>query len=525
MSRKRRKKGTKQKNTSSLKEHRRVRKVLQPPLAQLPVTPLGWVTDLLPDMLWIDSILDNRTLGQAAGLFHSALDVLDEFVPTDSSSVLTGLISSFQLVPADKHPEAINALRSAKLYEHILPEGLKHGLSLYSQCPMLWMLSEWRQNTHVDFEVGVRYLKEVVVRLFASRSKHSTRCRMFALARMIKHGKILFAKDASEAVELLPKYSDSMPEEQQKKVESIARALFASFYGSEDLRTSRWVPYFWRHNYEISACEIRMEEPVTARDLTQNELYQLDNALMKLKSTYREASLKAKLDLYDLDRDEVLFGLTSRQFRLFSAIASDPQLWTPDLGFMLHRVMADTLIVISWLVHKGDLSLYQRFKRHSVGKQKLYKLHLAEIGEQTGLDTEELEESLAERINEELWEELLPIELGAVFEGTNSRKMAKEVGLEHLYNLVYSPASAELHGEWTSLKEYHLQRCANPLHRFHWLPRFQIDNLLSPGIVLTASSMLGDTIIVWLQAYNLETEYRSAIDAFKDDVAGIFLQD
>jgi len=96
MSRKRRKKGTKQKNTSSLKEHRRVRKVLQPPLAQLPVTPLGWVTDLLPDMLWIDSILDNRTLGQAAGLFHSALDVLDEFVPTDSSSVLTGLISSFE---------------------------------------------------------------------------------------------------------------------------------------------------------------------------------------------------------------------------------------------------------------------------------------------------------------------------------------------------------------------------------------------------------------------------------------------
>jgi hypothetical protein len=29
------------------------------------------------------------------------------------------------------------------------------------------------------------------------------------------------------------------------------------------------------------------------------------------------------------------------------------------------------------------------------------------------------------------------------------------------------------HGEWWAIEEYAMQRCANPLHRFHLLPSFR----------------------------------------------------
>jgi hypothetical protein len=521
MSKKRSKKAAKLNRTStSLAEHRRVGKTLQPPLAQLSITTLNWQADMLPEMLWTECILNMQPLNVAANIFHNTLDILDDFVPHESKRVLTGLISSFALIPEDRRLEAIDLLTGRDLYDQILPSDLRHGLALYSQCPMMWLLANWQQETHVDFEVGIRYLKGAVVRLFGSRGKRATRCRMLALARMIKHRKILFTEGVDQLVELLPSYSDAMAEDQQKHVESASRAMFSSFYETEDLKYGGWAPYFWRHNYHIAPCEFRPDAPLSdRRKLARDELDGLASSFLRFKSAYQQSTLKAPLDLYDLDKDEVLFGLTSRQFRLFSAIVGDPQLWTPDLGFMFHRVMADTQIVITWLISKNDPSLYHRFKLYSLGKQKLFKLHLEDIGEQTGMNMTELEDGLADRINEELWEELLPIELGAVFEGTDTRKMANDVGLDNLYHMVYSPASSELHGEWTSLKEYHLQRCGNPLHRFHWLPRFQGEDLLSPGIVLTASSILADTVSVWLRAYGLETEYQPIVRTFRSEIA------
>jgi hypothetical protein len=261
---------------------------------------------------------------------------------------------------------------------------------------------------------------------------------------------------------------------------------------------------------------------VDASELIRNALRRLQQAFMPLKNAYQQATVQADLDLYAPDRDEVLFGLVSRQFRIFSVLSEDPRLWSPDLGLMLHRVMADTQIVLAYLIHKNDPSLYERFKRYSVGKQKLYKLHLSDYAERMDLDLSDAEDELEERINAEIFEELLPIELGSVFEGTDMRKMAYEVKLEDLYRLIYSPTSAELHGEWVSLKEHNLTLCVNPLHGFHHLPKLQSDGMLSTGVVLRAGSILGDTVETWLRAYNLEDKYKPAVETFEMGVADAF---
>ena len=53
------------------------------------------------------------------------------------------------------------------------------------------------------------------------------------------------------------------------------------------------------------------------------------------------------------------------------------------------------------------------------------------------------------------------------------RTMAFEAGLEDLYRNVYQAASGVQHGEWWALEDYALQRCLNPLHRFHAVPSVQ----------------------------------------------------
>ncbi len=188
---------------------------------------------------------------------------------------------------------------------------------------------------------------------------------------------------------------------------------------------------------------------------------------------------------------------------------------------MLCRIIADTYLLTAWLIKRNDLSLFKRYKAYSVGKQKLFKLHLEEALPADNKDAERAIESLSESINEELWEELVTIDVGAPFEGMDSRKMAHETGLERVHRLVYSPYSADVHGEWTNLKVFHLQRCTNPLHRFHRLPRLTAPAMLVPQIVLDAAAMLAGTLRAWTAYYELR-DAGARIDEFEDKIAGAF---
>lgn len=389
MSHKKSKKGrNKPRRTSTLKEHKQVKKSLLPPLAQLGISLTSWAKDMLPEMLWPDCLLLNYEFNQAGTVFHKALDLVDESLPGDSKEVVTGLVSSFSLVPVERRAEVRRVLHEEGLDEAVFPEPFRHAVGLYEDCPMGWLFEDWRRDMSVDPEVGIGYLKGASRRLLASHSKHATRCRMFGLARMAKHGKIVLIKGATDHLaRQLSAYSDAMPEEEQSRTEASVRALFGGVFNLSGADENAWARYFWRHNYKISVCE-RLRESATTVDVTgfiRGALGRRREAFAPLLTAYGQATVQADLDLYAPDRDEVLFGLASRQFRIFSVITEDPRLWSPDLGLMFHRVMADTLIVLAYLIHKRDPELYARFKRYSLGKQKLYKLHLSDYGERAGL--------------------------------------------------------------------------------------------------------------------------------------------
>ncbi len=173
------------------------------------------------------------------------------------------------------------------------------------------------------------------------------------------------------------------------------------------------------------------------------------------------------------------------------------------LSSMIVRAMADILITMKWLVERADSASYAKYKEFSLGKRKLLKLHVEDLVDSGREYLRPFEESLAEMINEEIWEELLIVDLGNSFSGKSPHQMAKEVGLSELYNLVYSPSSSDLHSEWTCLTTMHLARCKNPLHRFHRLPQLDANASISSYGVMQAANILRQSLDAWAQAYGI----------------------
>jgi len=73
--------------------------------------------------------------------------------------------------------------------------------------------------------------------------------------------------------------------------------------------------------------------------------------------------------------------------------------------------------------------------------------------------------------------------LSTSFAGVTIRDMAIEVGLKRDYDLVYSPASSSTHGEWTALDRYALERCTNPTHMWHRVPRRPKPLVVGEGMI------------------------------------------
>src|SRR5437763_10033526 len=125
-----------------------------------------------------------------------------------------------------------------------------------------------------------------------------------------------------------------MAEEAQLRTEASVRAMFSGIFDLANAENKAWSAYFWRHNYKISLCEQanRILPETDATEIIRRAMTRLRDVLSQLRIVYEEAVHRAELDLYAPDRDDVLFGLVSRQFRMFQVLIDDPKLWSPDIG-------------------------------------------------------------------------------------------------------------------------------------------------------------------------------------------------
>jgi hypothetical protein len=498
------------------------RQALVPPMMNLPLTTISWDRELLPEMLWTAALMtpDWPDRGEHHRGLGALMGILDESICVD------GMISSFSLVPKEQRAQARRLLRD----ERALPDGFLNAISLYPDGPAAWLAEDWLAEHEADEAAAVEYLKELVTRMKDGRDSYTAQLRLSVLGRRVIAKKLFFGSHL-EFLDIVPKYPrDLATEDEKRKAESMIRAAFLAGMGLQDEaaeRTLEWARIFWRTNWKLSKCEVTEHdqddeeaefepnpEPIPTPWEVRNHFV---TALEDLEQCLREAQEQITPDLYDPVADEVKLGLASRQVRLMRRYLEDPGNWTVERSSLIIRPMIDTRIVAAWLARKDDPALYQAYKEYGQGKLKLLKLQFAEhiegLGE-TDTESEDYLRALHARVNEDRDEEFQTISLKASFTDRSIRQMAEDVGLKHLYSLVYAPLSGESHGDWGSVRWHDLHACSNPLHRNHRIGRFTAESeRLTLRYLDTVISLMDETVEAVFSSYGVTIEL--AFDRFR----------
>ena len=289
--------------------------------------------------------------------------------------------------------------------------------------------------------------------------------------------------------------------EETAKVESFIRATFGAIEAASesdrgtDHTQATWAQTFWRANRRLFPCERREAPRVSpqpdddARAAAKSAVQEVIADVEALRERFIQLADTTDPDIYDPDRYEVLTGLVARVLRYLSVYVGYPPLWTMEHGAPLLRAVVETRIIVGYLGRaESETDLFRRFKAYGMGHLKLLKLHFEEY---LAADKDPREDMIAyvdylkALVNQDIMEEFQDINLGGNFAGKYMRKIATEVGLEREYRLLFAPASSNVHGEWSVIDEYALERCRNPLHMGHRIVRHDVSGPIGLTVVET----------------------------------------
>jgi Family of unknown function (DUF5677) len=489
MSKKNNKKCRNERQFTPLVRHERHGTRLVPPLASLNMRDINWARDYGPECLWVGSMADTFGIDEFVGRYYAFMDAFDEFW-NHSQDVALGLISDFGMLSNDSQDKFFK--KNTNLIEQIFGETVAPLLGFYPDSPASWLVKRLKERTETHLNPAKEFprLRRILSGLNDGQGAIATRVKAAMFGRMIKHEKVKFFQGL-EIVELLPKYPSECTPDERGLVEGHIRANMSALLSMREVGTDRaWPKYFWRHNFNLTVCQPRVVRLRGANELEQNEA----NAVFERLAMNADAVLeyvaqlqqRAKIDLYDPARDEILAGLFSRAARLFFLIATTPQLWARDVGGIILRCLADTAITFCYLAQKGTSDEFEAFRKHGEGQEKLLMLHLQDSHPRSKTIEGRNAESLSSDFGR-LAPELISIELGHWIK-KDARKLAIEAGMEELYRLVYTPASSDVHGTWASLKHSNLVVCFEEMHRYHRLPGYS-EPPVYLGLVETAQRL------------------------------------
>lgn len=481
----RKKRGSKGRGTNRpgvLSDHKRQGRTLVPPIMHVAgerLKEVAWHLEMLPDFLWVALMLGRRSDWGAA---HSALDIVDRFVP-EGTRVADGRLTRFALVPEGQRSAASDALRREA--PHALPSAFGHALGLHPDCPALWLYDDWLETHQPDVAVGLPLLRSLVADNADKSGVRATRLRMLAISRQAKHRKISFA--SGSAFELAPRYPQGLTQDEQRMLETAMRASWGSWFVGDlmkDPALLQWPQDFWLRNRELAPCKIpaiaREEIPVPDEDgeIDPEPLMRLSNmrAMLGLLDEVGEELRAVQLEIVkDPVLDEpnaVLLGWASRLYRLLYAFLERPSAWVPDTANLHVRPLVDGRIIVGWLITRNDPEVFAAYREHGLGRLKLLREHIkTDLREDPGEEATAMLRSLDARVNLEREEMLQPVNLGS-FADVSPRKMAEEAGLKREYDISYAPLSSSNHGEWPALREHDTTVCTEPLHAGHRVGAF-----------------------------------------------------
>jgi hypothetical protein len=233
---------------SKLADHKRIGKQLIPPFQHMGISTeqIFWWRDILPEFLWIESLVQTYGNHHAWALFGDFLNVADRFNP-DVNELLNGTVSAFRLVPAERRKAFLEEL--APVVKAAVVEPFWPFLKLYPECPMSWLAPGLTATT----EVAIPAVRDAVLRLMPGKDDHAGFCRSFPLHRMFAHKRVFIVDTLVELAEAIERY----PEGDKWRVESFARQVHDSTFlqqAEKDPHYLDWSRNFWNSNLALTPC-------------------------------------------------------------------------------------------------------------------------------------------------------------------------------------------------------------------------------------------------------------------------------
>jgi hypothetical protein len=316
-----------------------------------------------------------------------------------------------------------------------------------------------------DEQSGWQAMADAVANCLDRRARPAIDIRWLRVMFLALQHRLRFMKGKQEEiVDMLCAYPEDRPDD-GSAVAMIATLEMSTKLAVDPNEESSWSETFWRECMQKTPCLMpQFEKPTEESDFEYEpakkrwgEIYA--GLFHHFFGTLRTTGVDARHDgVFGL----ALYGmsLVTGMMRPFSTRAS---------GRHLLRSLTEILITLSYLVTKDSSELWTMFRVYGTGQTKLAFLKIIERENKElpkHVDTDMLEQ-LA---NEDMWQEFVPINLGQ-WANLNVRKMAEEAGVKDIYDTYYTWPSGFVHGHWGAVRDSVFDLCANPLHRFHRIPR------------------------------------------------------
>ena len=213
---------------------------------------------------------------------------------------------------------------------------------------------------------------------------------------------------------------------------------------------------------------------------------------------------KFDIEIYKTETYEVIGALLARQATLTTQLAQAPQIWNGHIAPIILRTMTDAHITLAWIL-KSPEERTIKYILYGLGQEKLYIEHLK--SEQQDEEDEQMKQAIEFReawLNSQRLDFMTEVDVGS-WSGLNTRDMAMEADSESLYKFAYMPFSGPTHNMWQHVGIYNLEKCRNPLHKYHNVPAIrQVTS--DPDYVHRSAKYMNRSYASFDETFNISVE-------------------
>ncbi len=469
---------------------------------------LSWLDDLVPDLVWLQLIVDRYGEGRCVALTSDLVTRLKGELGEDIPGLIA-LASEWEHIPHDAAGAAMRAMPERDQDDVVA--ALAPLVWYYPECPLAALVAQVNNKTRPKRpHAGLAPISTAVAQLTDRRDRPATFAQVLAVYMLGATGRMNIAGE----VELpdLNCVSDYPDTDESMEMAAVVRALLGACLSGRD-DGGQWGSYFWRRGYELSPCcstpMLWREEDIEAAQLLAGAWGDVADQCAEAVAA---AWHRSDVDLAAPRRSEVLGGLLSRQYALATRIAGTPWYWEADIGRIALRCMAEIHISLQWLASEGENDDYDRFVECGLGQDKLCARRMeSSLGEDSAATAEAIGHRNA-WIETQMYTYLVAVDVGS-WSGKSIRDLAMEAGCKDIYDDYFTPHSREVHASWGAMARSDLSRCPNPLHRYHFIPTFA-PRQMDISVPVAAVALLSGTYEEWARSANGDPKQLSPLATY-----------